>query len=132
MLLFTTPFTMKIRLYKDSVRLRLAPSELELLAKGENVTEAFQWGNDVQINFELIPGEDIACSVTSDKSTWQISWTKSDLLAWHKSDDEGLYHKTNFTGNGYLKISIEKDFACSGREGEEEKDRFPNPNKEAC
>ena len=123
---------MKIRLYKDSVRLRLSPGEVEVLAKGEKVTEAFQWGDIVELNFELIPDDSITLNVTPNRSTWQITWQKEKLLEWSESEEVGIYHDFANKGTKHIKVSIEKDFACVGREGEDKKDRFPNPNAKAC
>lgn len=123
---------MKIRLYKDSVRFRLSPSEVELLKDGSKITEAFSWGNFGKLSFELIPGDDIELAVDSDRSIWQIIWNSQLIKEWGISEDVGIYHDFINDGKKLLSVLIEKDFKCTGREGEEEKDRFPNPNKEVC
>lgn len=122
---------MKIRLYKDSLRLRVSPSETDKLTAGEVIKETFFWNKDHSLVFELIPDGSNKLDAVDHDNRWQICWSKDEIKKWSSSDDVGMYQTFEIDDNQHIKVAIEKDFACTGREGEDKKDRYPNP-KDNC
>ena len=111
---------MKIRLFDDSVRLRLTQVEVEALAAGGMIESVIPF-----------PGEALACVVqptigplearhSSGRIT--ILVPKHDVANWASSTGEGMY------ANGVLRIAIEKDYRCIHKpDSPDNAGTFPNP-----
>lgn len=126
---------MKIRLYQDSVRLRVSPSEMQDLVKNLPIAEKFSWGdkNSVHpLSFHLIPSEITQLKTGETQGTYLIEWSKALINEWANSEETGMYHTFSVKGGINMSVAIEKDFACKGRDDENKADRFPNPNQEVC
>ena len=125
---------MKIRLYKDSVRLRISPSELSQLSDGNTINESFNWpgtGNS-KLQFSIIPGDGPLAHADMSSGSYSIRIGIQRLKDWEASDEVGIYDKLSLPEQGSLSISIEKDFECKGRDSEDKTDRFTNPNEVKC
>lgn len=123
---------MKVRLHRDSLRLRLTPDDVSRLRKMGEVREATRFA----------PGSEFACmlrlsdATESPRATFAVSGITVELPTaaaseWASSDAVGIRHEQS-TGDGRrLVILVEKDFEClEAAEGDGET-YFPNPKK-AC
>jgi uncharacterized protein DUF7009 len=106
---------MKIRLHKNSVRLRLSQTEVAELKKNNSIEERFDFSN---ASFVVSLQSGAANTAHLDNKKIRIV---ADLAEWIDSDREGI----DFTDG--LKVAIEKDFQCLHRSSPEDADSFPNP-----
>ena len=112
---------MKIRLFGDSLRLRLTRAEVETLAQGG--------GLETVIPF---PGEALACSVQPGDGKLEarhaagrinVLIPRDETVSWAASESEGLYATA-----GQLRIGIEKDYNCIHKpDSPDNAGTFPNP-----
>ena len=112
---------MKIRLFGDSIRLRLTRVEVETLAKGG-------WLETI-IPF---PGEALACAVQLSDGPLEahhavgritVRLPKEATAVWAASETEGMYATA-----GSLRVAIEKDYNCIHKpDSPDNAGTFPNP-----
>ncbi len=100
---------MKIRWTRNGVRLRITPSELEDLQRGQAVAEALSlpggnWSATIQ------PGTP-QTSLILEQSALVLSLAKTDLAQLSAPESEGVYFNTE--GKSPLRYFIEKDFPCA-------------------
>jgi len=118
---------MKLRLYKDSLRLRLSQPEVAQFSKTGYVEETIELG----------PGASLWCALeTSSKvSTPRVLYQNGDLRVqvstvqgreWATTDLVGISGAQPLSNGKHLSILIEKDFKCLHGE-ERDPDAFPNP-----
>jgi hypothetical protein len=100
---------MKIRWTRNSVRLRITPSELEDLQRGQAVAETLSLpgGN---WNATIRPGAP-QTSLILEQSTLVLSLAEADLAQLSTPESEGVYFITE--GELPLRYFIEKDFPCA-------------------
>ena len=106
---------MKIRLHKNSVRLRLSQTEVAELKQNNSVEERFDFSSG---HFAVSLQSGTSNTAQLDNNKIRIT---ADLSDWIDSDQEGI----EFTDG--LEIAIEKDFQCLHRSSPEDADSFPNP-----
>ena len=59
----------------------------------------------------------------------KVRLPQSTVQQWASSDQVSIEAEQALDKGGYLKILVEKDFAClAPRDGEDESDMFPHPN----
>ncbi len=119
---------MKVRWNEASLRLRITPSELAALGRGEEigqrlpVTEALAWAVTMRPNAPRT-------GLTAEGAGVLISLTESDLEALAKPDAEGVYFGADAPGRP--RYYIEKDFPCThpraGEAAEVEAETFHGP-----
>ncbi len=119
---------MKVRWNESSLRLRITPSELAALGRGEEigqtlpVTETFAWAVTVRSNAPRT-------ALIAEGQTVVIILSPDDLAALAQPDAEGVYFRQE--GAGGLRYYIEKDFPCThpraGEAAEIEAETFPGP-----
>src|SRR5580698_5707115 len=110
---------MKIRLFNDSVRIRLTQAEVEALAAGgvlESVTP--------------FPGEAFACTIQPSKDEFEahqaggrltILVPETRTVGWASSSEEGMYAEQPSGHDGLvLRIAVEKDYRCIHKPGSPE------------
>lgn len=112
---------MKIRLFGDSIRLRLTQAEVEILSKGGALEAVVPFS-----------GEALACSVQpsdgpldAHHSTGRITvlLPAGATAAWAASTDVGMYATT-----GALRIAVEKDYNCIHKpDSPDNAGTYPNP-----
>ena len=112
---------MKIRLFGESIRLRLTQVEVETLSKGGAVESIVPF-----------PGEALACEVQPFEGPLQVrhsagrimvSTPAAETARWASSEEEGLYGSV-----GALRIAIEKDYNCIHKPASPDNaGTFPNP-----
>ena len=107
---------MKVRWNEASLRLRITPSELAALDKGEeigqrlSIAEAFAWAVTVRPNAPRT-------ALTAEGEGVVITLTAGDLKALTKPDAEGIYFGADAPGRP--RYYIEKDFPCTHPRAEE-------------
>lgn len=120
---------MKLRIKDNSVRLRLARSEVDILRdRGEVVARTgFPGSRTFQYRVESSPASVSPTALFSD-NTVTVRCPEADVLLWAKTDQVSLSGEQTLDDGEKLTILVEKDFAClTPREGEDESDRFPHP-----
>jgi hypothetical protein len=96
---------MKVRWMSGSLRLRITPTELALLAQDETVTEALGLPGGWRI--VLRPGA-AQTRLCSQSALVELALAGSDLRRLMEPDTEGVY----FQQDGF-RYFVEKDFPCA-------------------
>ena len=117
---------MKLRLQRNSVRLRLTRSEVERLREAGLVEESVDFGGGKFLAYRLQSRlEQGPLEAVFGQGVMTVSVSKEAAQAWAGSDEVGLYAQS-----GPLAISIEKDFRCLTRRlHEQEPDAYPHPGQ---
>ena len=127
---------MKLRIKDDSVRFRIAPSEVEVLLREGALTS--------RVRFSLRPQRSLHYSLVLDESLAKatVGFNDGEILArlpreeaerWASTDAVSLAGKMELGDTSSLFLLIEKDFACLDLSDEDNADTFPNPNAvQAC
>ena len=121
---------MKLRIKDNSVRLRLARSEVDALRdRGEVVARTgFPGGRVMQYRVESSPASVNPAALFSD-NVITVRWPEAEVTQGANSEQISLSGEQTLDDGDLLTILVEKDFAClTPREGEDESDRFPNPD----
>lgn len=114
---------MKIRINKNSIRLRLSQNEVNTYIKSGKIYSACDFVNG-QLIYELNQSDSnqVTANMTANKIVVSLpsklikSWDIDDRVGFDGTDTNGLY------------ILVEKDFQClKPRLHEDESDLFPNP-----
>lgn len=113
---------MKLRIQSNTLRLRLSRSDVAALWVAGAVAESTVFPNGQTLTYSVESGGDgFAAEFT--QHAIRICIAKDVVARWADGEDEGMYGES-----GALKVSVEKDFECLTRRGEEsEVDTFPNP-----
>ncbi len=120
---------MKLRLFDNSLRLRLTPAEVTQLADRGLVSGATSFSTTSSLHYHLRANSSAANMVASfDSTTVTVDIPTALATAWTRGPDVGL-SATQETGRGdKLKILIEKDFDCIDSSKNEPGIKFyPNP-----
>ncbi len=124
---------MKVRIEKNSIRLRLRKSELEVLHSGKEVCETLYFSPENHLQFELIVEEQSTTiqSFFEDKKVG-VTLPSAQFLTWYESQQVSLEQHTE----SKMYVLIEKDFPCKDRPNEDQSDTFfelvPEDKKENC
>lgn len=120
---------MKLRLRKNSIRLRLLQSEVSELEETGIVSEEIQFGKSQFLSYTLRvikEAKEISAEFEDGEIFVEIplgmarSWTETNLIS--------LESEQAIDENSTLKITIEKDFACPDRPFDTDNaDAFTNP-----
>lgn len=124
---------MKLRIKGNSLRLRIAPSELAELLKTGHIEETIRFAPD--------PGATLTYALEADPHSEKVAirYTPSrvavliphaDVGPWADSSEVGIYGASD-VGGPSLAIAVEKDFACIDRSDADNTDTFPNPHEGA-
>lgn len=124
---------MKLRIQGDSLRLRIAPSEMARLLKHGRVEDT--------IHFAPQPGAALTYALehAANASTLAVRYetgrvtvvlASAEARAWAEGDEVGVYGTVD-AGPTRLQIAVEKDWACLDKSAAENHDTFPNPNQGA-
>lgn len=118
---------MKLRLHKNSIRLRLSQPEVEKIGKGLALMETLETSLDGISNFSYCLQPMAYCEEIGaefEQNILKISLPMDQAEAWAKTDNVGITHVTN----NRVTILIEKDFQClHQRPGEDESQNFSHP-----
>jgi Family of unknown function (DUF7009) len=116
---------MKIRIQRNTIRLRLSQKEVDEIGAGQKVVESTSFPSS---DFEYTLGlhdesPNILCDFNNGKML--ISINRNLAISWANNDEVGL----NNSQEDSPYILIEKDFQClTPRANEDESDLFTNPN----
>ena len=119
---------MKLRLRKNSVRLRLTQGDVALFKDSGMVEEHIEFGENSRFFYRLL-SDDITTKPEArfDKDGITIIVPSSELQDWATTGRTGIEGEQASPG-GVLNILIEKDFTClEPRPSGEDEDTFPNP-----
>jgi hypothetical protein len=124
---------MKMRLYRNSLRLRLVPAEVQRLTATGSLSETthFAPGSALVYMIELSATLDHAQALF-EAGRLVVELPAADFHRWAQNDTVGIRHAQE-TGDGTcLEILIEKDFECiDSAMNESDVQYYPNPRK-AC
>ncbi len=126
---------MKIRIQRNSLRLRLSRSEVSKLLAGHRLEETIHFGPEANANFTYVlqqePSESRpAVQYAGNKVTIGVPANQAHL--WGVTGQVGIAEDIELGERGTLALLIEKDFACLDGREEESQDKFPNPNAGAA
>jgi hypothetical protein len=114
---------MKLRIRGNSLRLRLSQSEVTQLAREGRVEDAISFGPS-KLTYVLTTADVERVGATYDSNRIVVTLPKERAHAWSSTDEVGIESK------GELAILVEKDWSClKPREGEDDSDAFPHPEK---
>jgi hypothetical protein len=117
---------MKLRIYDDSVRLRLTPSEVAHIGRGESVESVCRFPNGTTLTYALIAADAPTIDARFAAERVVVVLPRGRAAQWAASADVSL--RSEQRDNGVLDILIEKDFAClEPRDADDDTDRYPNP-----
>jgi hypothetical protein len=120
---------MKLRIHKNTIRLRLSRSEVAEFDKTGCIEERLEFGPEMLSMFRCaLVREDSAHAVTARylPGVIEIIVPGSAARQWIDSDEVGI-EGTYARGERPISIAIEKDFECLHRPVDPAADAFPNP-----
>ena len=117
---------MKLRIRGDSLRIRLSQSEVHAFAERGALEDATTFGPSARLVYALAFGETISATLTGARIL--VTIPAAAARAWATNEEVGL-EAAQSTGEGTLKILVEKDFACLKPRGEEDADAYPHPSE---
>ena len=116
---------MKLRTTRNSIRIRIRKSELELLSKEGLVEESVNFGNQIMFKFGLTIHSNIEQTVANLKDNYLNISLPSELAnQWINSNRVGIEINHPISENEQLHLLIEKDFPCAHRPEEDKSDTF--------
>jgi hypothetical protein len=119
---------MKLRIHKNSIRLRLSKLEVGEILEGHSLHETLEIGESPAdyFGYHLLPTKGIdAIYAAYDQNQLNVFFPYEQALDWAGTDKISISSSSNDT----LSILIEKDFQClHQRPGEDESANFPNPS----
>jgi Family of unknown function (DUF7009) len=125
---------MKLRIRRNSLRLRLTQSDVARLIRDGAVEESTLLGGAIPFTYRLLldaQGADLRTGRIANGILVRIPAGLASM--WSTSDQIGISAVERHPGGRETTVVIEKDFAClRPREGEEDKDAFPNPKMLTC
>lgn len=121
---------MKLRIFGNSIRLRLSQSELENLRLHGVVEDAVSFGN-AALTYKLKTAEVPEPTAAFEQNLIAVYLPEPLARQWATTDEVSIRAEQPLPEGEKLKILIEKDFKCLTPRDEDESDNFPNPNS-AC
>jgi uncharacterized protein DUF7009 len=123
---------MKLRIKGDSLRLRIAPSELARLMQAGRIEETIHFGQDAdaRLIYAVEHADVRELAVRYEESSVTAIVPTGSARAWAQGDDVGVYGSVA-VATGRLEIAIEKDWACLDKSDSDHADTFPNPKLDA-
>jgi hypothetical protein len=120
---------MKIRIKGNTLRLRLSQSEVkQFAAKGVCEEQTGFPANTLCFGLKTNQTEAQISASFDDQGIW-ISIPQNLADHWTQTDEVGLSYEQPLPGGTHLSILVEKDFKCLHRDGFDESDLYPNPNR---
>jgi hypothetical protein len=119
---------MKIRIHGNSVRARLSRNEVAQLREGRLVQQETVFSHDSRLVCIVTPEEDLdAVNATFNGSTVTIALPLVKVAPWANSEEVGMEGEVQIDAHNFLRVLVEKDFACLHSRTDEADDAFPNP-----
>ena len=123
---------MKIRIYDDSVRLRLDRAEVERIGRLESIECATRFPSGDAFRYRLRCCDADAVGATFAAGCIEIALPAARARHWAETESEVAIAADAPLDRGRLSLLIEKDFEClEPRAGEDQSNRFRNPKASA-
>jgi hypothetical protein len=121
---------MKLRLRKNSIRLRLTKGELVLFNNSGVVEEYLDFGEGTRFLYRVVSDNTaVQTAVRLEAAGITVVVPSSEAQAWTATEQIGISAEQAIP-DGVLNILIEKDFTClEPRVSGEDDDTFPNPSR---
>lgn len=117
---------MKLRISGDSIRLRLGRGEVARVGEGQSVEQRAHLSPMPLVYVLSSSPDSTGPSVSFTDGTLQVILPFALVRNWAQSDQVGITADLS-TGDGSLRLLIEKDFKCLHGDDEDQRDTFPNP-----
>jgi hypothetical protein len=121
---------MKLRIKGDSLRLRIARSELARLQAGERVQETihFTAAPEARLSYSLqIKSQPVPIRVEYEAQEVSVILSEEQAVTWSQDSEVGVYATVDIGSQRQLEVALEKDFACLDRDEQGNEDTFANP-----
>jgi len=116
----------KLRIYDDSIRLRLTQSEVAQIARGVTVESVCRFQGGTTLTYALIVADTRTMNARFAVTRIEVVLPRHDAIEWATGTDVSL--RSQQRDEGLLDILVEKDFAClEPRDADDDTDRYPNP-----
>lgn len=123
---------MKLRIFENTLRLRLKKGEVEKVGSGESIVECMPFPG-MNFTYRLDVGDTEQASALFHNGTMAVVLPQSIARPWANSDQVSIVTVLTLDGGERLSLLIEKDFKCLSpgdhRSGAEDDDTFPHPNE---
>ena len=119
---------MKIRIYDDSIRLRLDRAEVGRIGEGDSVDCVTRFPGGDAFHYRLAAADVEESSASFTNGCMAVTLPRAIARHWAEDDSEVSIRAEQRLDQGALTLLIEKDFEClDPREGEDQSNRFKNP-----
>ena len=121
---------MKLRLHAQTLRLRLAPQDVDAIVGGADLQQSIPIDPDsATLSWAISLSDVAALQIRQVDNQLQFLIPRLDGIAWAADDSAvGLYAQQQAPDGSTLDIAIEKDWACVQPSSEEdESDTYPRP-----
>ncbi len=121
---------MKLRIKGDSLRLRVAPSEMARLLESGRLEETIHFGagHDESLTYALERQANAgSLGVRYQPGRVTVVLPSAEARDWAGGDAVGVYGAVE-VGARHLQVAVEKDWACLDKNEAENGDTFPNPS----
>ncbi len=121
---------MKLRIFENSLRLRLGPQEVELMISRGSLAKsiAIGPGPNGKLSYILSITDREKLESSYENNCIEIKIPESLAREWAHGDQVSISTLLEY-GDSDLNVLIEKDFTCLiERKGKEDVDTFPNPH----
>ena len=119
---------MKLRLYENTIRIRMNRTEVAQFAEAGRVEDAVDFGDGSMLSY-VVEGSSEAESMRAKlvDSVIRIELPAREAEEWARTDRVGISGEQPVDSSKRLAILIEKDFQCLHNAAETDPDAFPNP-----
>jgi hypothetical protein len=119
---------MKVRIKGNSVRYRLAKSEVRKLKDEGIVEESTHFPGQVKFSY-VLQADDSVDALTADFSDnrMTIRIPAREAQVWYDSNRVGYNGGLPIDNGEHLSLLVEKDFQCLDETHEDQTDNYPNP-----
>ena len=124
---------MKLRIKGNSLRLRIAPSEVTRLLQAGRIEETTRFAPDEDAKLTYAVEHSAThqgISIRYRPQEIAVLLPTTEAARWAEGEPIGIYADLAI-GGSKLSVAVEKDFACLHGDERDNKDTFPNPNSGA-
>ena len=119
---------MKLRIQRDTLRLRLTQKEVAELRAGGCVQSSLRFASGRSLTYSVASsGEATQVNADFDGNSIRVTLPRAAMAAWADGDQAGI----NGPPDQPTLLLIEKDFQCLHKPGEQDPEAYPNPLAEA-
>ena len=127
--MFTLEGTLKLRIYKDSIRFRFTRDEVMALSEGNALAEYVAIGplEEQRLAYRVVPNGNEGIRVAFAGNTITVFVPQADLSAWYEGENLTL-EATQAWNGGQVQLLLEKDLQrLNPKPGEEPKGVYSHP-----